>query len=72
MGVTLPYRRDYTCTINFMQEFFTICEIIMFKVEKQGVFPTHPKAKISSLSNFKEICLYFFDDKISFYTNRLS
>ena len=29
-------------------------------------------AKISSLSNFQEICLYFFDGKSLFYAMRLS
>ena len=56
---------------NFVDILYTNCETIRFKVEKQ-VFISLSRAEISSLSNLKKICLYFFDCKTSFYANKLS
>ena len=59
------------CPSSFKHILHMHYKVIMFKIDKQ-VLSTLSKARISPLSNFYNIYLYFFDDKSSFYVKKLS
>ena len=59
------------CIQNFVDIHYTNCKIVRFKVDKQVFFQALSRAKISSLSNFQKIYIYFFDCRTSFYANKL-